>query len=129
MIWLIQCLLLVGTALLPAVSNAGTVTYNLDITWSLGNPDGFERPVIGINGTWPPPVLYATKGDRVVVNVQNLLGNQSTSLHFHGIFQNGTTNMDGAVGTSQCPIPPGGSFTYDFTVSSIGNNYYHALTC
>jgi FtsP/CotA-like multicopper oxidase with cupredoxin domain len=26
--------------------------------------------------------------------------------------------MDGPTGVTQCPIPPGGSFTYDFVVSS-----------
>jgi iron transport multicopper oxidase len=51
------------------------------------------------------------------VNVYNGLGNQSTSIHWHGFHQNGTSEMDGAVGFSQCPIPPGHSFTYDFNVS------------
>jgi iron transport multicopper oxidase len=82
-----------------------------------GNPDGrLNRPVIGINGQWPLPTLYATKGDLMVVNVYNGLGNASTSIHFHGIFQNGTTNMDGAVAVTQCPIPAGKSFTYQFNV-------------
>jgi iron transport multicopper oxidase len=108
---------LVVAALLPSI-HAATVTYNFNITWAYGNPDGmFTRPVIGINGKWPPPTIYATKGDQVVVNVNNQLGNQTTSLHFHGIFQNGTTNMDGAVAATQCPIPSGGSYVYNFTVN------------
>jgi len=79
----------------------------------------FERPTIGINGEWPIPRIEATIGDRIIVNVINQLGNQSTSLHFHGLFQNGTTMMDGPVGVSQCAIPPGASFTYNFTVSQL----------
>ena len=99
-------------------ASAATVTYDFNITWVTANPDGlFERSVIGINGQWPIPYLTATVGDRVVVNVHNQLGNESTSLHFHGMYQNGTTDMDGAVGATQCPIEPGGSFTYNFTVS------------
>jgi iron transport multicopper oxidase len=106
-------------ALLAASANADIVTYDFNIGWTLGNPDGaMERPVIGINGKWPPPVMYAMKGDQVVVNVANQLGNQSTALHFHGIFQSNTTNMDGAVGATQCAIPAGSSMTYNFTVCS-----------
>jgi hypothetical protein len=57
------------------------------------------------------------QGDRVVVNVYNGLGNESTSLHWHGIRQRGTNHMDGATGTTQCPIAPGQSFRYEWIVS------------
>jgi iron transport multicopper oxidase len=30
-----------------------------------------ERPVVGINGQWPLPLLNITKGDRVVINLNN----------------------------------------------------------
>ena len=100
------------------LAQAATVTYDFNITWVTANPDGLlDRSVIGINGQWPIPYITANVGDRVVVNVLNQLGNESTSLHFHGIYQNGTTDMDGSVSATQCPIPPGGSFTYNFTVS------------
>jgi iron transport multicopper oxidase len=96
---------------------AKTVTYNWAITWVSANPDGeLVRPVIGINGQWPCPTLKASIGDNVVVNVHNQLGNQSTGLHWHGLYQNGTAAMDGPVGLTQCAIPPGGSQTYSFTV-------------
>ena len=100
-----------------AVARAATVTYDFDVGWVVANPDGlFERQTIGINGQWPIPAITANVGDRVVVNVKNSLQNQTTSLHFHGIYQNGTAIMDGATGVSQCPIPPGATFTYDFNV-------------
>lgn len=96
---------------------AATVVYDFNITWVLTNPDGeFVRPTMGINGQWPIPEIRCAVGDRVIVNVVNQLGNQTTSLHFHGLFQNGTTHMDGASGVTQCSIPPGESFRYDFTV-------------
>jgi iron transport multicopper oxidase len=107
------CLLPIGF-----LAQAATVTYDFNVGWVRANPDGqAERPVIGINGQWPIPMMNITKGDRVIVNVKNDLGNQSTSLHWHGIYHNGTTHMDGAVGVSQCSIMPGASFTYNFTVS------------
>ena len=115
-----------GVSLLLILCNSAifvrsaTVTYDFNITWVTANPDGaLDRPTIGINGQWPIPQITATVGDRVVVNVENQLGNQSTSLHFHGLFMNGTTHMDGPVGVTQCSIPPGGTFKYDFKVSNI----------
>ena len=99
-------------------AEAVTVTYDFNVTWVYANPDGvFMRPVMGINGQWPLPYITATVGDRIVVNVLNQLGNESTSLHFHGLFMNGTSVMDGVVGVTQCGIPPGSMFTYNFTVS------------
>lgn len=99
------------------VTTAATVTYDFNVGWVRANPDGaFERPTIGINGQWPIPRIEANVGDNVVVHVTNQLGNQTTSLHFHGLFMNGTNHMDGPVQVTQCAIPPGGSFTYDFTV-------------
>lgn len=100
------------------VAHAKTITYDFNITWVTASPDGaVGRPTIGINGQWPIPEIRSTTGDRVIVNVHNHLGNQSTSLHFHGLFMNGTAEMDGPSFVTQCPIPPGGSFTYNFTVS------------
>jgi iron transport multicopper oxidase len=109
----------IGVVLLLCIhsSLAATITYDFNVTWLLANPDGlYPRPVIGINNQFPIPPIVGTLGDRVIVNVNNQLGNQSTSLHFHGLFQNGTAHMDGPVQVSQCPIPPGSSYTYNFTV-------------
>lgn len=113
--------LLVSTLLFCATLIAAeTRTYDFTAGWVNRNPDGqFNRPVIGINGEWPIPPIVANVGDRVVVNLKNDLGNQSTSIHFHGLYQNGTTHMDGVAGTTQCPVPPGSSFTYNFTVRSM----------
>jgi iron transport multicopper oxidase len=108
-------LLLAAQASLAA---AATLTYNWNITWVITNPDGaYYRPTIGINGQWPLPKLEASVGDRIVVNVQNQLGNRTTSIHFHGLYMNGSNHMDGPVGATQCAIPIGGSMIYDFNVS------------
>jgi len=118
-------------ALLGAIAfaDAATVTYDFEISWVTANPDGMaNRPTIGINGQWPIPRIQADVGDRIIVNVLNSLGNQSTSLHFHGIFMNGTTDMDGPSFVTQCPIPPGARFTYNFTVEQPGTYWYHSHT-
>ncbi len=107
---------LIATLLLAATVQA--VTYDWNITWVNANPDAlYVRPTIGINNQWPPPLMTATIGEQVIVNVFNGLGNETTSLHFHGLYMNGSTEMDGPTQVSQCPIPPGASFTYNFTVS------------
>ncbi|KAI1110157.1 Cupredoxin [Nemania sp. NC0429] len=111
------------------VTTAATVTYDFTVGWVRANPDGaFERPTIGINGQWPIPRIEANVGDNVVVHVTNQLGNQTTSLHFHGLFMNGTVHMDGPVQVTQCAIPPGGSFTYNFTINQPGTYWYHSHT-
>ncbi|KAL2427376.1 Iron transport multicopper oxidase fetC [Exophiala dermatitidis] len=110
-------------------TNAKTVTYDFNITWVPSNPDGlFTRPTIGINGQWPPPTINADLGDTIVVNVLNSLGNQSTSLHFHGLYMNGTTHMDGPAQVSQCSVSPGASFTYTFKAEQVGTYWYHSHT-
>lgn len=113
-------------SLLPALSAlfatqtlAATVNANWDVTWVNAAPDGFERPVIGINGAWPCPTLEATAGDTIVLTLTNQLGNETTGLHFHGIDQVMTTWMDGPSAVTQCPVPPGSSITYKFVVSLI----------
>jgi iron transport multicopper oxidase len=109
-----------------ALTIAGTVTYDFDISWLQASFDGFTRAVIGVNGAWPPPTITANLGDTVVVNVVNSLGNQSTSLHFHGLFMNGTSDQDGTAQVVQCPIAPGSSYTYTFQASQVGSYWYHS---
>ncbi|KAJ2979753.1 hypothetical protein NUW58_g7124 [Xylaria curta] len=125
----ISALALVWSSISLQITTAATVTYDFNIGWVTANPDGaFERPTIGINGQWPIPQIEASVGDNVVVHVTNQLGNQSTSLHFHGLFMNGTAHMDGPSQVSQCSIPPGSSFTYNFTINQPGTYWYHSHT-
>jgi iron transport multicopper oxidase len=112
-----------------ASCQAKTVTLDFNVTWVNANPDGLsERKVVGINGQWPLPVIEVDKGDQLVVNTYNGLGDKSTSIHWHGMFQNGTNNMDGPSMVTQCPIPPGSSYTYNFTVNQNGTYWYHCHT-
>lgn len=89
------------------------------------NPDGVYRPMILVNNQFPGPMIEANEGDTIVVNVQNEAVN-ATSIHWHGIFQNGTSHMDGAVGSTTCPIAPGHTFTYEFTVQQSGSYFWHS---
>jgi FtsP/CotA-like multicopper oxidase with cupredoxin domain len=57
------------------------------------------------------------------------MANISTSIHWHGIDQKNTTWMDGVTGVTQCGIPPGSHFTYEFRViDQRGTFWYHSHT-
>ncbi|KAK3844505.1 MAG: multi-copper oxidase laccase-like protein [Linnemannia gamsii] len=100
--------------------------YEWTISQRLVAPDGFERPMLLVNGKFPGPLVEANTGDRIVVKVTNNMVN-GTAIHWHGMFQNGTNWMDGTTGVTQCPIPPGQSFTYNFTVpNQWGTYWWHA---
>lgn len=88
-----------------------------NITWVNAAPDGYERPVIGINNEWPCPQVDVDVGDRLIVDVENSLGNQSTGIHWHGIHQYASGTMDGASSVTQCSVPPGSNIRYSFIVS------------
>ncbi|KAL4905597.1 hypothetical protein BDW74DRAFT_185121 [Aspergillus multicolor] len=116
-------------ALILHPSLAKTVTFDWNVTWVTANPDGLhERKVVGINGEWPLPVVTVNKGDRIVATVYNGLGDKETTIHWHGMFQNRTNDMDGPSMVTQCPIPPESSFTYNFTVTQNGTYWYHCHT-
>jgi FtsP/CotA-like multicopper oxidase with cupredoxin domain len=89
--------------------------FNWTIREIIGNPDGVYRPLLTINGKFPGELIRCNEGDTIVVNVENK-GVNATSIHWHGLYQNGTNWMDGTPGITQCPIAPGGSFRYEFTV-------------
>lgn len=95
---------------------AKDVYYDWHITWVNASPDGYERPVIGINNQWPCPQIDVDLGDRLIIDVKNDLGNQTTGIHWHGLHQYMTGYMDGAPGATQCPIQPGQSMRYEVNV-------------
>lgn len=100
--------------------------YNWTVRDTVHNPDGVYRSMMLINNEYPGPLIEANEGDTIVIHVSNQATN-ATSFHWHGIFQNGTNWMDGTVGITQCPIAPGGRFTYEFTVDNQSGTYwYHA---
>lgn len=96
-------------------ASPATREYHWVITDIVANPDGVFRPMVVINDQFPGPMITCNEGDTIVVNVINMATN-ATSIHWHGIFQNGTNWNDGTVGVTQCPIAPGHTYRYEFTV-------------
>jgi len=77
----------------------------------------------GYNGSAPGPTIPVNQGDRVRISVDNHLP-EATSMHWHGFEV--PNDMDGAPGSSQDPIPPGGRFVYEFTLHQEGTYFYHS---
>ncbi|KAL7628086.1 hypothetical protein AAE478_002283 [Parahypoxylon ruwenzoriense] len=114
-----------------AVTGGGKETtvceYVFNVSQAYAAPDGFLKPMVLVNGQSPGPLIEANIGDTVRVHVHNQMANWSTTIHWHGINQVGTTWMDGVTGVSQCGIPPGQSFTYEFrVVGQRGTFWWHA---
>ena len=77
----------------------------------------------GYNGSAPGPTIQVNQGDRVRIIVDNHLP-EATSMHWHGFEI--PNEMDGAPGSSQDPILPGGRFVYEFTLHQEGTYFYHS---
>jgi manganese oxidase len=85
--------------------------------------EGTLVDAMAYNRMVPGPVIRVTEGDRVRIIVSNAMDEPHTT-HWHGLFVPNT--MDGVPGISQDPIPPGGSFTYEFTAAPHGTRLYHS---
>jgi FtsP/CotA-like multicopper oxidase with cupredoxin domain len=100
----------------------------LSVTEGRGAPDGFERPMLLVNGLFPGPEVHANAGDLLVLTIRNNMQHGELSIHLHGISQAGTPFYDGAMGFNQDPILPGQSFKLRVQVgkNDAGTYYYHA---
>ncbi|KAJ6579664.1 laccase [Mycena vulgaris] len=84
------------------------VFYDIPVTNAVVAPDGFPRSAIQM-GTFPGMMVIASKGDVLHLNVSNELHDstmrRSTSIHWHGIFQDRTASEDGPAFVNQCQHP------------------------
>ncbi|BGP57007.1 hypothetical protein JCM8202_004558 [Rhodotorula sphaerocarpa] len=105
---------------------ATTRYYDFVLEQRNGAPDGFRKSMLVVNGMYPGPPIEANVEDRIVVNVTNLMPN-ATTIHWHGLYQRGTPYYDGTNGITQCGIPPGASFLYNFTLDGwYGTTWWHS---
>ncbi|ORX68478.1 hypothetical protein DL89DRAFT_224714 [Linderina pennispora] len=120
--------MLLHTLLLLALSAAALarrVVVDWDVTYVYMMRDGVNyKQSIGVNGQSPIPPVYATRGDTLILNVHNSL-NVTTTIHAHGLFMRGMAYMDGPGMTTQCGIPPGESFTYEYHLEQEGTFWLH----
>ncbi|KAJ4397339.1 hypothetical protein N0V93_001564 [Gnomoniopsis smithogilvyi] len=103
-----------------------TREYWLNVVNTTASPDGIERVVLAVNGSVPGPTLIGDWGDNFIVHVTNSMENNGSSIHFHGIRQNYTNEMDGVPSITQCPIAPGDTKTYKWRAAQYGSSWYHS---
>src|SRR5215218_10387811 len=113
-----------GDQPLEARIENGVKVFDLDISvieWNI--LDDQQVMAYAINRQVPGPRIRVTEGDTVRFNVTNNLP-ESTTIHWHGLIL--PNAMDGPAEITQEPIPPGETFTYEFTTQQAGTFFYHS---
>ncbi|KAL8929073.1 MAG: hypothetical protein Q9172_000616 [Xanthocarpia lactea] len=91
------------------------------------NADGVPMPYGKVfNKQYPGPWIQACWGDTLEITVKNNLSFNGTTIHWHGLRQLESLEMDGVNGVTQCPIAPGESYTYRFRAIQYGTSWYHS---
>ncbi|KAA3471878.1 laccase-13-like [Gossypium australe] len=81
---------------------------------------------ITVNGQYPGPTLEVRDGDTLVIKAINK-ARYNVTLHWHGVRQLRNPWADGPEYVTQCPIQPGRSYTYQFTIQNQeGTLWWHA---
>jgi manganese oxidase len=113
-----------GDRLEPKMLADGTKEFDLEakiVKWEVS--PGKLVDAWTYNGVVPAPEIHVEDGDHVRIVLKNSLP-ESTSLHLHGIQV--PNAMDGVDPYTQPPIPPGGSFTYEFVAKGPAVGIYHS---
>jgi manganese oxidase len=113
-----------GDRMEPKVLADGTKEFDLEakiVKWEVA--PGKLVDAWTYNGVVPAPEIHVNDGDNVRIVLTNSLP-ESTSLHLHGIRV--PNAMDGVDPFTQPPIPPGGSFTYEFVAKGPAVGIYHS---
>ncbi|GGG52501.1 hypothetical protein GCM10010964_44560 [Caldovatus sediminis] len=103
-----------GPATIRLAAQAGTVP--------LVGPPHPATLVWGYDGRIPGPEIRVRQGERLRVVLENRLP-EETTIHWHGLRV--PNAMDGVPHLTQDPVPPGGTFAYEFDVEDAGTYWYH----
>nr|TKR91711.1 hypothetical protein D5086_0000221560 [Populus alba] len=121
----IRVLVLVA-CLFPASVESMVRHYKFNVVMKNSTKLCSTKPIVTVNGQFPGPTLVAREDDTVLVKVVNHV-KYNVSIHWHGVRQLRTGWADGPAYITQCPIQPGQSFVYNFTVTGQrGTLLWHA---
>ncbi|KAK8563855.1 hypothetical protein V6N12_035991 [Hibiscus sabdariffa] len=110
----------------PVFVDCAVRHYKFDVVMKNTTRLCSSKPIVTVNGKFPGPTLYAREGDTVLVKVVNHV-KYNVSIHWHGIRQLRTGWADGPAYITQCPIPTGQSYVYNFTITGQrGTLLWHA---
>ena len=90
------------------------------VRWELA--PGRTITAMAYNGRVPGPEIRVKEGERLRVVLKNAL-DEPTTVHWHGV--EAPNAMDGVPGITQKPVPPGGTFVYEFEARPSGTRWYH----
>ena len=107
-----------------SVDANGTKVFDVvaeNIKWEV--KPGVFVDAMAYNGVVPAPEIHLEVGDRIRLNLTNKM-DESTSIHFHGIRV--PNEMDGVDPYTQPPVPPGGTYVYEFDALEPAVGIYHS---
>ncbi|KAK9029201.1 hypothetical protein GQ457_12G028200 [Hibiscus cannabinus] len=122
----IRVLLLLACLGFPASVECMVRHYKFNVVLKNTTRMCSSKPIVTVNGRYPGPTLVAREDDTVLVKVVNHV-KYNLSIHWHGIRQVRTGWADGPAYITQCPIQPGQSYVYNFTITGQrGTLWWHA---
>ncbi|KAI8032571.1 Laccase-4 [Camellia lanceoleosa] len=122
----IQAAVLVAAFLFPALVESTVRHYKFSVGLKNATRLCATKPIVVVNGKFPGPTLYAREDDTVILRVVNHV-HYNITIHWHGIKQLRTGWSDGPAYITQCPIQPGQSYIYNFTITGQrGTLLWHA---
>ncbi|KAG1826724.1 Cupredoxin [Suillus subaureus] len=114
-----MCLLIIFIFFIPLLSCELGSQTKLTVGNKVIAPNGFERSATLVNGVFPGPLISAELTDTSMFT--------STSVHWHGIYQNGTSYANGTSSVTQCPIAQNHSYLHSFSAQNqAGTFWYHS---
>lgn len=113
-------------AYFAAITNADIHKYTFVIAPTTVTRLCKKHTIVTVNGQLPGPTIHARNGDTLIIKTYNR-AKYNTTIHWHGVRQLRTGWADGTGYVTQCPIQPGGRFTYRFTIiRQEGTLFWHA---
>jgi FtsP/CotA-like multicopper oxidase with cupredoxin domain len=107
------------------VPRPGTTQYRFQVAPTTLDPDGKKAvPGITVNGTYPGPLIRAREGEMLRIEVENVLPDQPTTIHWHGLLL--PAGMDGVPQVSNFPIAPQRVYVYEYPLRQSGTYWYHS---
>ncbi|TKY63453.1 Laccase-4 protein [Spatholobus suberectus] len=119
-------MMLLITCILPALVECRVRHYKFHVVAKKTTRLCSSKSIVTVNGKFPGPTLYAREDDTVLVKVVNQV-NHNVTIHWHGVRQLRTGWADGPAYVTQCPIQPGQTYVYNFTLTGQrGTLLWHA---
>ncbi|KAL3623132.1 Laccase-4 [Castilleja foliolosa] len=119
-------ILILVACLFPMLVESRVRHYKFNVVMTNTTRLCSTKPIVTVNDKFPGPTIYAREDDTLLIKVVNHV-KYNVSIHWHGIRQLRTGWADGPAYITQCPIQPGQSYVYNYTVTGQrGTLLWHA---